>query len=149
MSNTNEPESEQPASGPRRSLADYTWTPYDTGKTHFVRVNFTIQVWKGDRLNDYYEIDLEDCNHPGRLLDMVLQMNKKTWENHLAVREFLLCLENACREVFNTNAQGVYCPGGCDHVVDWPSGTHKEMVKRKKKRVWFTNTSGERVPGWI
>lgn len=72
-----------------------------------------------------YQVDLETCTNSAKLLDWILQIASKPDYAPL-VPEFVGQIEKACREVFNDNAQGVFCPFGVDRQVDWKNGTSQE-----------------------
>lgn len=66
-----------------------------------------------------YEIDLEQCTNPVRLLDRVLQVSRKLWCDRELAGELLAAVETVCRLRFDSAAQGVYCPCGRPMRVDW------------------------------
>ena len=66
-----------------------------------------------------YEIDLERCTDPARLLHLVLHVSNKPWCDRALAGEILAALETACRTDLGRTAQEVYCPSGRPQHVDW------------------------------
>jgi putative alpha-1,2-mannosidase len=87
----------------------------------FNREMLTIEVDQG-RGGAFYEIDLERCNTPAQMLDWIYQLHGKAWVTATIMYEILGAFERACREVFGTSVQGLFCPGGTNQRVDWKAG---------------------------
>ena len=68
------------------------------------------------------EMDLTECTDPAHLLDLIFHLAA---QEHCAplIPEFLSCLDEACQEVFNNSAKGVYHLGSTNRVIDWRAGT--------------------------
>jgi hypothetical protein len=66
-----------------------------------------------------YEIDLERCQDPARLLHTLLHVSRKPWCDRALAGEILAALDTACQSEFGTDARRVYCPSGRPNHVDW------------------------------
>ncbi|MBE3904872.1 toll/interleukin-1 receptor domain-containing protein [Vibrio parahaemolyticus] len=79
----------------------------------------TLTVWFRD--NSPYEIEVERFTSGSELLDFVLQINGKGLCSPEHIKAFLDSIEEICDRYFKSNAQGVFCPGGYNKSVEWPS----------------------------
>ena len=66
-----------------------------------------------------YEIDLERCQDPARLLHTLLHVHRKPWCDRALAGEILAALETACWSEFRQHADRVYAPSGQPNRVDW------------------------------
>lgn len=67
-----------------------------------------------------YDIEISRMNHPGQILDFILQINRKPWCDGELIKELLEVFEEACRESFGICAQGIFCPNGKSQKRNWP-----------------------------
>ncbi len=74
-----------------------------------------------------YDIDLERCRNATEMLDWILQINCKSWATPRIIKDILNVLEKTCSEVFDSNAQGVFCPFGNETEVDWKNKEWKQI----------------------
>jgi hypothetical protein len=81
-----------------------------------------------------YEIDLERCTNPTRLLDFILQVSDKPWCDRALAGELLAAIETACWDQFRDTAQGVYCPSGQPMRVDWAKSTYRPQSLHSANR---------------
>ena len=88
-------------------------------KVYFQKKDLTIQIESDNGKDWLYEVDLENCTDSAQLLDYTLQIAGKSWCTPQVLYEFVQELENACREVHDTNAQRVFCPMGKSQKVNW------------------------------
>ena len=79
----------------------------------------TIKVWF--HKNSAYEIGLEQLSSGSELIDFALQINGKRPCKAEHVKAFLDCVEQLSDRYFKKNAQGIFCPGGINLEVEWPS----------------------------
>ncbi len=85
--------------------------------------NLTLLV----NIGYWYEVDLERCNNSAQLLDWIFQVaGKLDKDGAEIVWELLHALNLVSRLVFGKSVQGVFCPFGYDHEVDWKSGERRE-----------------------
>ena len=74
-----------------------------------------------------FKIDLTALGNPADVLDKLLQVSRKPWCDRAMVGEVLAALETACREWFDEEAQGVYCPWGLPREADWKTKEFTNM----------------------
>ncbi len=82
------------------------------------RENLTIDFITNTGKNLYY-VDLEECRGLSQMLDYIFQISFKTWCTPEVLMQFFECIQIACRDVFDQNPQGVFCPGGQNKKVSW------------------------------
>lgn len=87
----------------------------------FDREECTIDM-KTDDGGHHYWIDLDRCTTPAQLLNWIFQLHNKSWMTADLMRELLEGFEQACREVFDGDVQGVFCPCGVSKIVNWKTG---------------------------
>lgn len=75
-----------------------------------------------------YTIGIEQLNNSAEILDFIFQVAGKRWCKSRHIKEFVDCIEEISSIYFNTNAQGIICPGGEFTHIDWI----KKEVKRLK-----------------
>ena len=78
-----------------------------------------IKIWFHE--SGPYEIALEQLSSGSELMDFVLQLNSKGICKAEHIKAFLGCVEELTDRYFKKNAQGVFCPGGSNQQVEWPS----------------------------
>ena len=77
-----------------------------------------------------YEIDLERCNTPARLLQALLELSKKPWCDRALAGEVVAAVDSACMLEFGRHAHRVYSPSGQAQLVDWDGGFTKPLESR-------------------
>lgn len=79
----------------------------------------TLNVWF--RNDSPYQIQIDRLNSASELLDFILQINSKGICSPEHIKAFLDSIEEICDRYFKSNAQGIFCPGGRNNSVSWPS----------------------------
>ena len=92
-------------------------------RVRFNRRNLTLAIETND-CGHIYEIDLECWTHPAEILDMILQVAGKEWCDGEVLQQLLEAIEHVAEVIFNNNAQGVFCPGGHNMLIDWKAKTY-------------------------
>ncbi|EGQ8312686.1 hypothetical protein O2V57_004381 [Vibrio parahaemolyticus] len=76
-----------------------------------------------------YPIEIDRLNSSAKLLDFILQIQKKKWNDKVVeitgisstyqVDSFVSLIDELCQMYLNNSIQGVYSPGGNSKTVDW------------------------------
>jgi hypothetical protein len=84
----------------------------------------TVAVEIQANFNYVYEIDLEErCSNAEKLLDTLLQVEKKTWCTPEMFRDVIKCFRDTAWLLFGETLQGLICPWGKSQFVDWKKAT--------------------------
>lgn len=86
----------------------------------------TLDIYD-DSNRKLYDIDLERCRNASELLDWILQINCKSWASPGIIKSILNTIEDTCSNIFESNAQGVFCPFGRLTEVDWKNKEWKQI----------------------
>jgi len=104
-------------SGPRKSRMV-------SGAVKFDPARVTIEIKHEFSI---YEIDVERIRDSAEALDWILQIAMKRWATPEILHDLVHVIDEACREVFNNTAQGVFCPCGINKTVKWPVATAEAL----------------------
>jgi hypothetical protein len=94
---------------------------YVSKKVHFNKRNLTIDIDNGTYT---YEVDLEQCCSPTKLVDWIYQIFNKTWMTPQLIYEFLWEFERAFGITFGKNNP----QGNLDKKWDWK---HKRLISKE------------------
>ncbi|MCA6060853.1 TIR domain-containing protein [Thalassolituus sp. ST750PaO-4] len=76
-----------------------------------------ISFWSDN--SEVYDFTIDRLTSGSEVLDWFLQVGNKGWCTGEHLKAFIDCLEEMTDLYFENNAQGVFCPGGANKVVDW------------------------------
>jgi hypothetical protein len=108
---------------------------YKTNRVRFAWMNEKeCSIFIADEHGYEYEITIEDRTDSAELLDIIFQIYHKPWMSPDLLHDFLICLDYACFEVFGHFLQGVYCPCGNGHAVDWILRKHEAINPTKNSK---------------
>ncbi|MGN8075620.1 TIR domain-containing protein [Enterobacter sp. 22104] len=81
--------------------------------------NGVVSFWSGG--TEVYDFNVNRLSSGSEVLDWFFQVSNKSWCTGEHLKAFLDCLEQITDLYFNNNAQGVFCPGGQNKIIDWES----------------------------
>jgi len=76
--------------------------------------NLTIKV-----TGSSYEIDMEKWTSAAKLLDSLYQLSHKSFMTTYIFWDLINTVDQVCKDVFDRDVQGVFCPFGRETKVNW------------------------------
>ncbi|MBH2846078.1 toll/interleukin-1 receptor domain-containing protein [Serratia marcescens] len=83
-----------------------------------------VSFWSGG--SEVYDFSVNRISSGSELLDWFFQVSNKGWCTGEHLKAFLDCIEEITDLYFESNAQGVFCPGGINKSIDWGNALPRE-----------------------